>query len=193
VLFVDRLRSCSTLSFHQKLLELLEKMKGTNTKEKDEIKAQLTALTAKIGEAMKKAREDVAKKATPAATAPVASTTTTATWKKLSADSAKQRLDKELDLLSKPKSSEASTGAATDKGEGEDTVESIDLSAAIPPPAAPADPSRVEALQKTLASLQEEAKQLGIPASEIAAQGKFAPFKLNITDSNAFRSRRCLS
>jgi hypothetical protein len=166
------------------LLELLEKMKGTNSKEKDEIKAQLTALTAKIGEAMKKAREGVAKqKAVPAvaSSAPVSA----AAWKKLSADSEKQRLDRELELLSKSKAVDTSAAAAATSGtvgeaaKGEakpaetEGVETTATSSSSPSAEKEAvGESRVEALQKTLASLQEEAKKLGIPAAEIAAQGE---------------------
>jgi hypothetical protein len=152
-------------------------MKGTTSKEKDEVKAQLTALTAKIGEAMKKAREGVAKQTV----APVvgAASTAATSWKKLSADSEKQRLDRELELLAKSKAAtETSTNGVSAKSTtseaGASLVKSPELSAAaspLPAPTKEADQSRMEALQKTLASLQEEAKQLGIPASQIAAQG----------------------
>lgn len=151
-------------------------MKGTTSKEKDEVKAQLTALTAKIGEAMKKAREGVAKQtaAPVVGAAPAAATS----WKKLSADSEKQRLDRELELLAKSKAAtETSTNGVSAKSTiseaGASLAKSPELSAgaSLPAPTKEADQSRMEALQKTLASLQEEAKQLGIPASQIAAQG----------------------
>jgi RNA-binding protein 26 len=168
------------LEQQKKLLQLLEKMKGTTSKEKDEVKAQLTALTAKIGEAMKKAREGVAKQtaAPVVGAAPAAATS----WKKLSADSEKQRLDRELELLAKSKAViETSTNGAsappksTTSEAGASLAESPELSTAVgtsslPAPTKEVDQSRMEALQKTLASLQEEAKQLGIPASQIAAQ-----------------------
>lgn len=167
-------------------------MKGTTSKEKDEVKAQLTALTAKIGEAMKKAREGVAKQtaAPVVGAAPAAATS----WKKLSADSEKQRLDRELELLAKSKAViETSTNGAsappksTTSEAGASLAESPELSAAVgtsslPAPTKEVDQSRMEALQKTLASLQEEAKQLGIPASQIAAQGTcFTPSQGNGT------------
>lgn len=165
----------------QKLLTLLEKMQGANSKEKEEVKAQLTTLTAKIGESMKKMRQDVTqqqKSVSATTSSPVSSKITAGN--KLSADSETERLNRELAPRQK-KNDEAENVAqiskeveskkaaeAAETGHAEEGSPTSTTTSTSPPDEETSKQARVEALQKTLANLQEEAAKLGIPTSQIA-------------------------
>ncbi len=95
----------SQMAQQKKIIEKLDQMKGSKSKEKDELMSHLALLTKSISDAMKKQKEDLeAKKKQKLNSVPAGLSAPAPTaWKKHSLSSDKDVLDRELELIAKSK------------------------------------------------------------------------------------------